>query len=85
MSVTKQQVQNYYLYDTEIEDLFISEYMPSAPENAVKVYLLALMYAQHGMPLDVPAMAKKLRIDASQIEDQLLQVLDGIDVMVRRR
>ena len=69
MSVKKQTVQNYYLYDTEIEDLFISEYMPSAPENAVKVYLLALMFAQHDMPLDVPAMARKLKLDARQIDD----------------
>ena len=68
MSVNKQKVQNYYLYDTEIEDLFISEYMPSAPENAVKVYLLALMYAKNDMPLDTPAIAKKLRIEARQVD-----------------
>ena len=69
MSVNKQKVQNYYLYDTEIEDLFISEYMPSAPENAVKVYLLALMYAKYDMPLDTPAMAKKLRLDIQQVDE----------------
>ena len=51
MSVKKQNVQNYYLYDTEVENLFISEYMPSAPENAVKLYLLALMPAQQGLAL----------------------------------
>ena len=69
MSVSKQKVQNYYLYDTEIEDLFISEYMPSAPENAVKVYLLALMYAKYDMPIDTPAIARKLRLDSKQVDE----------------
>ena len=69
MSVKKQSVQNYYLYDTEVENLFISEYMPSAPENAVKVYLLALMHAQQGLPLSDDQTAKKLGISAAAVAD----------------
>ena len=69
MSVKKQSVQNYYLYDTEVENLFISEYMPSAPENAVKLYLLALMYAQQGLPFDDAQAAKKLGISIAAVAD----------------
>ena len=69
MSVKKQNVQNYYLYDTEVENLFISEYMPSAPENAVKLYLLALMHAQQGLALDDAQAAKKLGISIAAVAD----------------
>ena len=43
MDFKKQNIQNYFLYDTKVDNLFISEYMPGAPANAVKVYLLASM------------------------------------------
>ena len=69
MSVKKQSVQNYYLYDTEVENLFISEYMPSAPENAVKLYLLALMHAQQGLPLSDEQAAKRLGISLASVAD----------------
>ena len=69
MSIKKQSIQNYYLYDTEVENLFISEYMPSAPENAVKLYLLALMHLGSGMPLTPDLAARKLGISLSQVDD----------------
>ncbi|MBQ9890564.1 MAG: DnaD domain protein [Firmicutes bacterium] len=68
MDYKKQNVQNYFLYDTQVENLFLSEYMPSAPENAVKVYLLALMHVQQGLPLDSAALAKKLRLSAEDVD-----------------
>ena len=68
MDYKKQNVQNYFLYDTHVENLFLSEYLPSAPENAVKVYLLALMHVQQGLPLDSAALAKKLRITAEDVD-----------------
>ena len=69
MSIKKQNIQNYYLYDTEVENLFISEYMPSAPENAVKLYLLALMHLGSGMQLTPDLAARKLGISLSQVDD----------------
>ena len=69
MSVKKQNIQNYFLYETHVENLFISEYMPSAPENAVKVYLLALMHAEQNLPLDDAALARKLGLSAEDIAD----------------
>ena len=52
MDFKKQNIQNYFLYDTKVDNLFISEYMPGAPANAVKVYLLASMNAEANIPSD---------------------------------
>ena len=52
MDYSKQNISNYYLYDTQVENLFLSEYMASAPGEYVKAYLLASMYAQLNMPSD---------------------------------
>ena len=52
MEYRKQNVSNYYLYDTQVENLFIAEYMASAPGEYVKAYQLASMYAQLNMPAD---------------------------------
>ena len=68
MDFTRQTVQNHYLYDTHVENLFITEYMPSAPENAVKVYLLALMHAQQGLSLDTPEIALRLHLSAEEVD-----------------
>lgn len=48
MDYRKQNIDNYFLYDTPVENIFISEYAKSAPGDYVKVYLLALMYAGLG-------------------------------------
>ncbi|MBQ0040468.1 MAG: DnaD domain protein [Clostridiales bacterium] len=60
-----------YLQDTRVENLFISEYLPSAPEGYIKVYLFGLMYAQNNMSLDTAKLSRVLRIS----EDDLLQAL----------
>lgn len=60
-----------YLQDTRVENLFISEYLPSAPEGYVKVYLFGLMYAQNNMSLDTANISRVLRIS----EADLLQAL----------
>ncbi len=62
MGLKKQNVINYYLYDTQVEDLFLSEYLPGAPGDYVKVYLLALMHAQLGQDADDEALAGQLAL-----------------------
>ena len=63
--------EDLYLQDTRVENLFISEYLPSAPEGYIKVYLFGLMYAQNNMSLDTAKLSRVLRIS----EDDLLQAL----------
>ena len=69
MDVKKQIVQNYFLYDTHVENLFISEYLPSAPEKALKVYLLGLMHAEQGRPLDPQSMARRLGMSLDDVSE----------------
>ena len=56
-----------YLQDTRVENLFISEFMPGAPEGYVKVYLFGLMYAQNNRSLDTTRLARALGIDEDTI------------------
>jgi len=69
MSFTKQNISNYYLYDTQVENLFISEYMPAAPEGYVKLYLAALMSAQSGRPFGREELSGQLSGLASSWDD----------------
>ena len=45
MKIERDKTRTCYLKDTAIENIFINEYMPDAPCEFVKVYLLAQMYA----------------------------------------
>ena len=45
MNFKKEIIKDFYLRDTNVENIFINEYMAQAPGNYVKVYLFALMYA----------------------------------------
>ncbi len=57
-----------YLFDTNVENMFINEYMLDAPGEYVKVYLLALMYANSEYDVDNEDLAKQLSME---IEDVL--------------
>jgi DnaD/phage-associated family protein len=45
MNYSIEKHSNYYLDDTQVPNIFISEYMPGAPGDYVKVYLYAYMRA----------------------------------------
>lgn len=68
MDFEKQSVKNYFLYDTEIENLFIGEYMLDAPGDYVKVYLLAMMHAGVGEPIDNSMIAKELTLSEATVD-----------------
>jgi len=68
MDYKTQKNQNYFLYDTQVENLFIGEYMLSAPGDYVKVYLLALMFARLGEPVDSLMLAKQLSCSADTVD-----------------
>lgn len=58
----KKKANELYLLDTSVENVFISEYMASAPAEYVKIYLFALMYANAGHYMDNETIAKQLAI-----------------------
>ncbi|MEE3363070.1 MAG: hypothetical protein VZQ84_05885, partial [Anaerovoracaceae bacterium] len=64
----REKADTRYLYETDVENLFINEYMPDAPSDYVKVYLLALMYAQSGVDASDREIAEVLRLDGSEID-----------------
>ena len=60
MNNRRQTTKEYYLFDTNVENMFINEYMPKAPGEYVKVYLFALMYADLDQPVTDEMLAKEL-------------------------
>ncbi len=60
MGFKKEKIQNYYLHDTPVENVFINEYMLDARGEFVKVYLFALMYADSSMDMTNEMIARQL-------------------------
>ena len=72
MRFNKGKAKDYYLLTTDVENVFINEYMPEAPGDFVKVYLYGLFCAEHGMELKLGIMASALKMT----EDRILEALD---------
>ena len=45
MGFKREKRKDYFLLDTSVENIFINEYMVSAPGEFVKVYMFAHMYS----------------------------------------
>ena len=67
MSFKREKVKDYFLLDTNVENMFINEYMVSAPGEYVKVYLFALMYADLGEQVSNELIAKHLSMDPEDV------------------
>lgn len=68
MSLKAGKKDNWYLHDTHIENIVISEYMAKAPGDYVKVYLYGLMNAQLDMDISKEAIAKDLSLEQETVE-----------------
>jgi DnaD and phage-associated domain len=68
MGFTREKTKTTYLADTEVENLFIGEYMPDAPSDHVKVYLLALMCADLGKSITDEMTAKTLHLGVPEVQ-----------------
>lgn len=67
MDFHKQNITNYNLYDTAVDNMFIAEYMATSPGDYVKVYLLALMHANLNIPCTNEELAKQLSVPVEEI------------------
>ena len=67
MDFRRERVKDYFLLDTNVENMFINEYMASAPGEYVKVYLLALMYADVGEEISNEFIAKHLSMEHEDV------------------
>ena len=61
--------KDIFLHRTKIENLFISEYLPDAPGDYVKVFLFGLMYAQYELTPDRKELSKLLGLSVDEIAE----------------
>lgn len=75
--------KDIYLGDTPIENIFLNEFLPSAPGDFVKVYLFARLYAETGRALTDREMTGQLGLT----EERILEAWEYWESMgaVRRR
>ncbi len=66
MNFTKEKI-DFYLMDTQIENMFINEYMPLADGNYVKVYVFARMYADQSDAMSNETIAKHLNLEVEDV------------------
>lgn len=67
MAFRREKINDYFLLDTRVENMFINEYMASAPGDFVKIYLLAQMYADLGIDISNAEIGKSLNIDVEDV------------------
>ena len=68
MNFIKGKIKDFYLLTSEIENIFLNEYMPGAPGDHVKVYLFGFMYAQQGEEMSHATLARQLRLSLEQVD-----------------
>ena len=69
MNYLKPKAKDPFLGDLPIENIFISEYMPDAPGDFVKVYLYGRFFADLEKPIDPKEMAAHLGISEAVISE----------------
>ena len=69
MCFNREKVKDFYLLSTDVENIFINEYMAAAPGDYVKVYLYGLLYSQYQADMTYKEMAKQLGLSEKQIEE----------------
>jgi DnaD/phage-associated family protein len=67
MNFKREKINNYYLHDTAVENVFINEFLPDAPGDFVRVYLFALMYADICVSMNNESIAKQLSMPVEDV------------------
>ena len=69
MNFVKEKIKDFYLRDSQIENIFINEYLPAAPGDYVKVFIYGYMYAEFGLEMNHSMMAQQLGITEKKVND----------------
>lgn len=69
MNFIKEKIKDFYLLDCKIENIFINEYMTTAPGDYVKVFIFAQMYAEFGLEMTDQVMARQLGLSEKKISE----------------
>ncbi len=67
MNFRREIIKDFYLRDTNVENIFINEYLTQASGDYVKVYLFALMYADFDMRMTNETIAKHLGMEDEDV------------------
>ncbi|MDD2217578.1 MAG: DnaD domain protein [Eubacteriales bacterium] len=68
MRFKKEKTSTHYLYETCVENIYINEYMATAPGDYVKIYLFALMCLQADRDMSDGEIAEQLMMDEEQVK-----------------
>lgn len=68
MNFIKGKSKEFYLLTSEVENIFLNEYMPGAPGDYVKVYLFGSMYAQQREDMTHQTLARQLRLSEEDVD-----------------
>lgn len=69
MNFIREKTKDFYLLDSQIENIFINEYLPAAPGDYVKVYIYGSMYAEFGLEMTDEIMASQLGLTEKKVRD----------------
>lgn len=69
MKYIREKSRDVYLQGTQVENIFINEYLPAAPGDYVKVYIYASMYAGFDMEMNDQMIARQLGLSEKQVGD----------------
>ncbi len=61
--------RDIFLHSTKVENLFISEYLPDAPGDYVKVFLFGLMHSQYDLEPNRQELSRLLGLSMDEIEE----------------
>ena len=68
MNFKNEKIKDFYLLTTEVENIFINEYLPQAPGDYVKVYLYALLYAKQQIEITHHGIATQLGLTEGDVD-----------------
>lgn len=67
MNFIRRKNRECFLHDTQVENIFINEYLPAAPGDYVKVFLFALMYSGYQPDINNENIAKHLGMEPEDV------------------
>ena len=69
MGFSSEKIKDFYLLSTDVENIFINEYMPTAPGDYVKVFLYGLLYSKNQSEITSKQFAGQLQMNEKQVEE----------------
>lgn len=75
-------IKSILFSDTPVPDIFLSEYLPDAEGDYIKVYLYCIFLSKHQRQVPVADLSKKLGMDINKVK-QSLAYWENIGVLIK--